>query len=111
MNQQSAVPSIITVNGPAQIGNHNTQNNTFGLTPVQMTQFAGQLLAAARSADITDTARDRLVTEVEVLQAELGTAEPGRISRALEKAKTAAWEVLPAVIVQGIFATFGIPLG
>lgn len=113
MNEQQPAAQLITINGPAQIGNHNTQNNTFGLTPDQMTRFADELLAAARSADITDTARGRLVGEVEVLQAELRAAEPepGRLRRALGRVRTAAWEVLPGVIVQGVFGAFGIPLG
>ncbi|MFE5662221.1 hypothetical protein ACFQ9H_39275 [Streptomyces sp. NPDC056517] len=103
--QQSQQPNF-TFNGPTQVGNHNTQNNTFGHDPNQLAQFARELLAAADSTDITDTARARITSSVEILEGELVSAnpEPGKLRQFFENTKQAALENLPALTVQTLFA-------
>ncbi|MFF3460470.1 hypothetical protein ACFYXH_40570 [Streptomyces sp. NPDC002730] len=100
----------ITVHGPAQIGDYNTQHNTFGYDPNQLAQFARELLAAASSADITETARARVVADAEALQGELAVAEPnpGRVRQFLERAKESAWENLPGAVTQAILMGIGL---
>ncbi|MDX3632712.1 MULTISPECIES: hypothetical protein [Streptomyces] len=53
------------------MGQDNTQNNTFGYDPQQLTQFARKVLAAAQSADVPEEVRAMVVADVEALQAEL----------------------------------------
>uniref|UniRef100_A0AAU2W3H8 Uncharacterized protein n=1 Tax=Streptomyces sp. NBC_00008 TaxID=2903610 RepID=A0AAU2W3H8_9ACTN len=109
--QQSQQPNF-TFNGPTRVGNHNTQNNTFGHDPNQLAQFARELLAAADSTGITDTARARITNSVEILEGELVSAnpEPGKLRQFFENTKQAALENLPALTVQTLFAAVGTPL-
>ncbi|MEW2067964.1 hypothetical protein [Streptomyces sp. NPDC007346] len=107
----------ITVNGGApQMGQENTQNNTFGYDPQQLTQFAREVLAAAHSADVPEEARAMVVADVEALQAELVTAapEPGRVRQLAEILLQSARANLPALgwtgVAQLVSASLGIPL-
>ncbi|MGY3056656.1 hypothetical protein ACVWZD_000900 [Streptomyces sp. TE3672] len=111
MTEQQSPP--INFYGPTQVGNHNTQNNTFGHDPNQLAQFARELLTAANNADITDTARARITDSVEVLEGELASAdpEPGTIRRLFENAKQAALENLSALTVQTSSRTSAFPSG
>ncbi|MFJ2414906.1 hypothetical protein [Streptomyces brevispora] len=107
----------ITVTGGApQMGQENTQNNTFGYDPQQLTQFAREVLAAAHSADVPEEARAMVVADVEALQAELVTAapEPGRVRQLAEILLQSARANLPALgwtgVAQLVSASLGIPL-
>ena len=107
----------ITVNGGApQMGQDNTQNNTFGYDPQQLTQFAREVLAAAHSADVPEEVRATVVADVEALQAELATAAPesGRVRQLAERVLQSARANLPALgwtgVAQLVSASLGIPL-
>ncbi|MFB7513049.1 hypothetical protein [Streptomyces sp. NPDC056144] len=101
----------ITVNGPAQIGNNNTQNNTFGFGPSNYAQFARDLLAAVAAADITDAERALVTGRAQELQGELASAspEPGAMRRFFENTRQAAYVILPEVAVQAMLAAAGLP--
>ncbi|MFJ4975147.1 hypothetical protein ACIP6X_07380 [Streptomyces coeruleorubidus] len=107
----------ITVNGGApQMGQDNTQNNTFGYDPQQLTQFAREVLAAAHSADLPEEVRAVVVGDAAALQAELATAapEPGRVRQLAERVLRSARSNLPALgwtgVAQLVSANLGIPL-
>ncbi|MFB7467115.1 hypothetical protein ACFCZ1_27070 [Streptomyces sp. NPDC056224] len=108
----------VTVNGGApQMGQGNVQHNTFGYDPGQLADFAREVLAAARTADLS--AEDRTVVEadVEALQAELVAAEPdpGRVrqlgQRVWASAKTYMPPVLATGLAQAVGGALGIPVG
>ena len=98
------------------MGQDNTQNNTFGYDPQQLTQFAREVLAAAHSADVPEEVRAMVVADVEALQAELVTAAPesGRVRQLAERVLQSARANLPALgwtgVAQLVSASLGIPL-
>ncbi|MCJ0875266.1 hypothetical protein [Streptomyces sp. AP-93] len=111
IDQQAGIKNQFNVFGNGnQFGDGNTQNNTFGYDPNQLTQFARELLAAANTADITDTARTRVTESVAVLEGELAenSPDPGRVRHALERVREVAWETLPAAIIQAVFTAAGL---
>ncbi|AJT67589.1 hypothetical protein T261_5973 [Streptomyces lydicus] len=104
----------VTVNGGApQMGQDNTQNNTFGYDPQQLTQFAREVLAAAHSADVPEEVRAMVVADAEALQAELATAVPesGRVRQLAEKVLQSARANLPALGWTGIAHLVSASLG
>ncbi|WP_327411457.1 hypothetical protein [Streptomyces sp. NBC_01233] len=110
-DQQAGARNQFNVFGNGnQFGDNNTQNNTFGYDPNQLAKFARDLLAAASTADITETARARVTESVAVLEGELAESspEPGKVRQALEKVKEVAWQTLPGAIVQAVFVSAGL---
>ncbi|MFG2712321.1 hypothetical protein ACGFX2_17455 [Streptomyces goshikiensis] len=117
--QQNSRPDI-NFNGPInglQVGDNNTQNNTFGYDPQQLAEFAREVLAAAQTSDVPAEDRAAVVADIEALQAELNASQPeqGRVRRALQKAAQTAQTCLPALVwtglAQGAAAGLGIPIG
>ncbi|NUK50126.1 hypothetical protein HRW14_07405 [Streptomyces lunaelactis] len=111
--QRDNGPSIIINGNGNQIGDNNTQNNTFGYDPSQLAQFARELLAAANAADIPDDARAEIVVAGGALQQELDAAspEPGRVRQLWDSFVQSARQNLPSIAWTTVAAAAGIPMG
>ncbi|MFF1779871.1 hypothetical protein [Streptomyces virginiae] len=108
----------VTVHGGApQMGQGNTQNNTFGYDPAQLAAFAQQVLAAAHTTDVLPASRDAVTTEAEALQAELQRPQPdaGRVRTLFQKTAASAKANLPTLgwlgTAQAISLATGVPIG
>ncbi|MFD7980856.1 hypothetical protein [Streptomyces sp. NPDC059071] len=116
--QQNIRPSI-SFNGPVsglQVGDNNTQNNTFGYDPGQLADFAREVLAAAQTADVSTEGAAAVTSDVEALQAELATSAPdaGRVRQLFQRAVESARTHLPQLgwlaVAQAISTSMGIPI-
>ncbi|XIE80169.1 hypothetical protein AB6O49_23700 [Streptomyces sp. SBR177] len=116
--QGSSRPSI-NFNGPVnglQVGDNNTQNNSFGYDPGQLAEFAREVLAAAHSTDVPAEGRNVVTADVEALQAELATAAPdaGRVRHLFQRAVESGKKYLPSLgwlaLAQSISAATGVPI-
>ncbi|XIE80167.1 hypothetical protein AB6O49_23690 [Streptomyces sp. SBR177] len=77
----------VTVNGNGtQVGQGNTQNNTFGYDPHQLATFAREILADVKIMDIPEAVRNQVTEHAQALQREAEEAAPERtrIRRSLE---------------------------
>ncbi|MFF5917288.1 hypothetical protein ACFY8C_02915 [Streptomyces flavochromogenes] len=117
--QQDSRRPNISFNGPVsglQVGDNNTQNNTFGYDPGQLADFAREVLAAAQTEDVSNQGLAEVTADVEALQAELATAAPdaGRVRGLFQKAVESAKTYLPPLgwlaAAQAISAATGVPI-
>ncbi|MGW6874599.1 hypothetical protein ACWGHA_19925 [Streptomyces xanthophaeus] len=77
----------VTVNGGApQMGQGNTQNNTFGYDLTQVVQLVRELNGLVPSMNVPEVVREQIAEDVEALGREAGREEPqpARIRRLLE---------------------------
>ncbi|WP_435971527.1 hypothetical protein [Streptomyces sp. Qhu_M48] len=108
----------VTVNGGApQLGQGNVQHNTFGYDPQQLAAFAREVLAAARTTDLSAEDRAAVVADAEALRAELAGAAPdaGRVRGLAQRVWQGARTYLPPVLATGsaqaVAGFLGIPIG
>ncbi|MER5967709.1 hypothetical protein [Streptomyces sp. NPDC002057] len=108
----------VTVNGGApQLGQGNVQHNTFGYDPQQLAAFAREVLAAARTTDLSAEDRAAVVADAEALRAELAAAAPdaGRVRGLAQRVWQGARTYLPPVLATGsaqaVAGFLGIPIG
>ncbi|MFD7961342.1 hypothetical protein ACFV5J_11125 [Streptomyces zaomyceticus] len=97
--QQHPPQSVVhnTFQGPInamQIGDSNTQNNTFGFDPDKLAGFAQQVLAAATQMEVPSAVRQLIADDAAALQREAEREEP-QPSRV-----RAAWATLKNSLLQ-----------
>ncbi|MFF5917289.1 hypothetical protein ACFY8C_02920 [Streptomyces flavochromogenes] len=86
--KQTGVRQHMTVNvngNGTQVGQGNTQNNTFGYDPHQLAAFARGILADADTMSVSAAEREQITEHARSLEREAETGEPerGRIRQAL----------------------------
>ncbi|WP_371605029.1 hypothetical protein OG345_42180 (plasmid) [Streptomyces sp. NBC_01220] len=95
--QNNPRPLGITFQGPVngmQIGDYNSQHNSFGVDPGQLADFAQQVLAAATTMNVSPEVRGLIEDDATALEreAQRESPQPGRIRT--------AWETLRGSLVQ-----------
>ncbi|MEV6247714.1 hypothetical protein AB0M38_16145 [Streptomyces sp. NPDC051742] len=108
----------VTVHGGApQMGQGNVQHNTFGYDPRQLAAFADEVLAAARSAELSPQDRTAVLMDAEALRTELASGEPdpGRVRSLTQRVWQGARTYLPPVLATGaaqaVAGFLGVPIG